>query len=165
MFLIFALITLIGAVALTFQRNLVVAGLCLVLSFMGVAGLFLLLANPVAAALQIIVYSGAIVVLVLFVIMLLNEHQEEPAVRARPLQRWLSVLVLLVLAGGVLRLVSGSKVLARLNAGAAAMSPDPTTLNNLGNALFRDHLLAFEVAGLLLLAAMVGAVALVKRDL
>jgi NADH-quinone oxidoreductase subunit J len=163
MFLIFALITLIGAVALTFQRNLVVAGLCLVLSFMGVAGLFLLLANPVAAALQIIVYSGAIVVLVLFVIMLLNEHQEEPAVRARPLQRWLSVLVLLVLAGGVLRLVSGSKVLARLNAGA--VSPDPTTLNNLGNALFRDHLLAFEVAGLLLLAAMVGAVALVKRDL
>jgi len=76
MFLTFALLTLLGAAALLFQRNLVVAGLCLVLSFMGVAGLFLLLANPVAAALQVIVYSGAIVVLVLFVIMLLNEHQE-----------------------------------------------------------------------------------------
>jgi len=162
MFLIFALITLIGAVALVFQRNLVVAGLCLVLSFMGVAGLFLMLANPVAAALQIIVYSGAIVVLLLFVIMLLNEHQEEPALKARPLQRWISVAVVLVLGAGVVKLVAGSPVLARLN-----LQPMPAamTLGSLGDALFRDHLLGFEVAGLLLLAAMVGAVALVKRDL
>ena len=162
MFLIFALITLVGAVALVLQRNLVVAGLCLVLSFMGVAGLFLMLANPVAAALQIIVYSGAIVVLLLFVIMLLNEHQEEPALKARPLQRWISVAVVLVLGAGVVKLVAGSPVLARLN-----LQPMPAamTLGSLGDALFRDHLLGFEVAGLLLLAAMVGAVALVKRDL
>ena len=166
MFLIFALITLTGAVALTFQRNLVVAGLCLVLSFMGVAGLFLLLANPVAAALQILVYSGAIVVLVLFVIMLLNEHREEPAVQARPMQRWLSLLVLLMLGAGAVRLVTRSRVLASLNgAGPAAMGLHAMNLNQLGDALFKDHLLAFEAAGLLLLAAMVGAVTLVKRDL
>ena len=162
MFLIFALITLVGAVALVFQRNLVVAGLCLVLSFMGVAGLFLLLANPVAAALQIIVYSGAIVVLLLFVIMLLNEHQEEAALKARPLQRWISAAVVLALGAGVVKLVAGSPVLRRLD---AAPMPAPMTLGALGNVLFSDHLLAFEVAGLLLLAAMVGAVALVKRDL
>ena len=162
MFLIFALITLAGAVALVFQRNLVVAGLCLVLSFMGVAGLFLLLANPVAAALQIIVYSGAIVVLLLFVIMLLNEHQEEAAARARPLQRWVSVALLLVLGAGALKLVAGSPLLRTLGRGAA---PGPMTLGALGDALFSGHLLGFEVAGLLLLAAMVGAVALVKRDL
>jgi NADH-quinone oxidoreductase subunit J len=161
MFLIFALITLAGAVALALQRNLVVAGLCLVLSFTGVAGLFLLLANPVAAALQIIVYSGAIVVLLLFVIMLLNEHQEEAAVKARPLQRWVSAAVLLALAAGVVKLVAASPVLRRLEASGAQVP----TLGSLGNALFSDHLLAFEVAGLLLLAAMVGAVALVKRDL
>lgn len=162
MFLIFALITLVGAVALVFQRNLVVAGLCLVLSFMGVSGLFLMLANPVAAALQIIVYSGAIVVLLLFVIMLLNEHQEEPALKARPLQRWISVAVVLVLGAGVVKLVAGSPVLARLS---RSPMPPAMTLGSLGNALFNDHLLGFEVAGLLLLAAMVGAVALVKRDL
>jgi NADH-quinone oxidoreductase subunit J len=162
MFLIFALITLVGAVALVFQRNLVVAGLCLVLSFMGVAGLFLLLANPVAAALQIIVYSGAIVVLLLFVIMLLNEHQEEAAVQARPLQRWVSVAVILALGAGVLKLVAGSPLLRRLD---AAPLPAVLTLGSLGDALFSEHLLAFEVAGLLLLAAMVSAVALVKRDL
>ena len=92
MFLTFALITLLGAAALTFQRNLVLAGLCLVLTFLGVAGLFLLLANPVAAALQIIVYSGAIVVLLLFVIMLLNSHQEEPPVRRHLPQRILAIL-------------------------------------------------------------------------
>jgi len=161
MFLCFALITLIGAVALTLQRNLVVAGLCLVLSFMGVAGLFLLLANPVAAALQIIVYSGAIVVLVLFVVMLLNQHQEEAPVRSRPLQRWISVLVLLALAAGAFRLVTRSPLLHSLD---HAPLP-PMTLNALGNVLFNDHLLAFEVIGLMLLAAMVGAVALVKRDL
>jgi NADH-quinone oxidoreductase subunit J len=162
MFLIFALITLAGAVALVFQRNLVVAGLCLVLSFMGVSGLFLLLANPVAAALQIIVYSGAIVVLLLFVVMLLNQHQEEAAARARPLQRWLSVAVLLVLGAGVVKLVAGSKLLKQLD---ASPMPPVMTLNTLGDALFGRHLLGFEVAGLLLLAAMVGAVALVKRDL
>jgi NADH-quinone oxidoreductase subunit J len=161
MFLTFALITLAGAVALVFQRNLVLAGLCLVLCFLGVAGLFLLLANPVAAALQIIVYSGAIVVLVLFVIMLLNEHQEEPAERARPLQRWLSVATLLVLGAGAFRLVSSSRILRTLDRAPAA----PMDLSGLGVALFKDHLVAFEAVGLLLLAAMVGAVALVKRDL
>jgi NADH-quinone oxidoreductase subunit J len=168
MFLIFALITLAGAVALVLQRNLVVAGLCLVLSFMGVAGLFLLLLNPVAAALQIIVYSGAIVVLLLFVIMLLNEHQEEAPVKARPLQRWVSVAVVLALGAGVLKLVAGSPVLRTLNSAAKSWPQAPPaviTLGGLGNALFSEHLLAFEVAGLLLLAAMVGAVALVKRDL
>jgi NADH-quinone oxidoreductase subunit J len=119
----------------------------------------------VAAALQIIVYSGAIVVLLLFVVMLLNEHQEEPAARSRPLQRWLSVAVILALGAGVVKLVTGSRVLRQLDANARSAMPAPMTLNKLGDALFSQHLLGFEVAGLLLLAAMVGAVALVKRDL
>ncbi len=161
MFLTFALITLAGAVALVFQRNLVLAGLCLVLCFLGVAGLFLLLANPVAAALQVIVYSGAIVVLVLFVIMLLNQHQEEPAERSRPLQRWLSAAVALALGAGAVKVVLGSKVLRQLD----RTPVPPMDLAGLGGALFKDHLVAFEAVGLLLLAAMVGAVALVKRDL
>jgi NADH-quinone oxidoreductase subunit J len=117
----------------------------------------------VAAALQIIVYSGAIVVLLLFVIMLLNEHQEEPAVTGRPLQRWVSVALLLALGAGAVRLVTASPLLRRL--GADTPLPAPVTLNRLGDALFSEHLLAFEMAGLLLLAAMVGAVALVKRNL
>jgi len=162
MFPIFALITLFGALSLAFQKNLVVAGLCLVLTFLGVSGLFLLLANPVAAALQVIVYSGAIVVLVLFVIMMLNAHEEEPAMAAHPIQRWGSVLAALVLAGGAVKVAFSSRFLATA---AATVQPPPMNLDTLGTALFTHHLVAFESVGLLLLAAMVGAVALVKRDL
>ena len=162
MFLVFSLITLLGALSLAFHKNLVVGGLSLVLSFFGVAGLFLLLANPVAAALQIIVYSGAIVVLVLFVIMLLNAHEEEPEQRKHSVQRWGSVAIALLLAGGVFKVVLGSPFLT----GAQAPPPvPPMNLEVLGNALFNHHLVAFEIVGLVLLASMVAAVALVKRDL
>jgi NADH:ubiquinone oxidoreductase subunit 6 (subunit J) len=162
MFAIFALITLFGALSVAFQKNLVVAGLCMVLTFFGVSGLYLLLANPVAAALQVIVYSGAIVVLVLFVIMLLSAHEEEPALRSRPIQRWGSAAVALALASGAVGVVLKSGFLARFKPVAVA---GPMNLNALGTELFRSHLAAFEVVGLLLLAAMVGAVALVKKDL
>lgn len=162
MFLTFALVTLVGALAMSRQKNLIVAGLCLVLSFIGMAGIFLLLSNPVAAALQIIVYSGAIVVLVLFVIMLLNAHEEEPAGKARPVQRWAGALATAVLGAGAFKLVAVSPALHPANV-------QPTipamTLGQLGSDLFHHHLLAFEAVGLLLLAAMVAAVLLVKRDL
>lgn len=161
MFLIFALITLVGALAMFRQKNLVVAGLCLVLTFIGVAGLFLLLSNPIAAALQIIVYSGAIVVLVLFVIMLLNAHEEEPADKSRAFQRWGSAAVVAVLGAGAFWLVAGSKALRPANVKPVI---EPMTLNALGANLFQQHVLAFEAIGLLLLAAMVAAVLLVKRD-
>jgi len=161
MFLTFALITLIGALAMFRQRNLIVAGLCLVLTFLGVAGLFLLLANPVAAALQIIVYSGAIVVLVLFVIMMLNAHEEEPEMKPHSLQRWGGALVVAILGAGAFKIVADSKLLRS----GGSMDVEPMTLNRLGTFLFQEHLLAFEVVGLLLLTAMAAAVMLVKREL
>jgi NADH-quinone oxidoreductase subunit J len=161
MFLIFALMTLLGALAMAFQKNLVVAGLCLVLAFFGVSGLFLLLGNPVAAALQVIVYSGAIVVLVLFVIMLLSAHEEEPARKARPIQDWGAAAAGILLALGALKVVLSSGLLRD----AKPAPVQAMNLDVLGTALFNNHLVAFEIVGLLLLAAMVGAVAVVKRDL
>ncbi len=162
MFLIFALITLLGALSVAFQKNLVVAGLCMVITFFGVAGLYLLLANPVAAALQIIVYSGAIVVLLLFVIMLLSAHEEEDAQSVHSVQRWGSVAAALALAAGVVKVVLSSGFLR-----GAASGPAPANMNleRVGTALFAEHLVAFEAVGLLLLAAMIGAVTLVKKDL
>ncbi len=161
MFLIFALLTLIGALAMFRQRNLIVAGLCLVLSFIGVAGLFLLLSNPVAAALQIIVYSGAIVVLVLFVIMLLNAHAEEPAGQRRPIQHWGGAVIAAALGAGAFMLTSRSSA---LNPQGVKPVIEPMNLHMVGSSLFQRHLVAFEAIGLLLLAAMVAAVMLVKRD-
>lgn len=164
MFLAFALITLLGALGMLLQKNIIVAGLFMVAAFFGVAGLFVLLANPVAAALQLIVYSGAIMVLVLFVIMMLNSHEEEPAGASHPVQRWLSVLLALALAAGGVKLVLASKGVQALAQRGAAMPP-AVTLQGVGASLFEGHLLGFEVAGLMLLAAMVGAVALTKRNL
>lgn len=163
MFAVFALITLLGAGAMVLQKNVIMAGLCMVLSFFGVAGLFLLLANPVAAALQLIVYSGAIMVLVLFVIMLLNSHEEEPAVQPRRFQRWIGVALCAVLGAGALRLVLKSPAAAAL--GAKAGEVKAMTLEQVGREIFTSHLLAFEAVGLLLLAAMVAAVALTKKEL
>jgi NADH-quinone oxidoreductase subunit J len=164
MFITFALITLLGAVGMLLQKNVIVAGLCMVATFFGVAGLFLLLANPVAAALQIIVYTGAIMVLVLFVIMMLNSHEEEAAQAAHPVQRWVSLLLVAALAVGAFRLVLASPGLKALGIQGAPL-PSAMTLQKVGYTLFADHLLGFEVAGLLLLAAMIGAVALTKRNL
>lgn len=164
MFLTFALITLLGALGMLAQKNVIVAGLCMVATFFGVAGLFVLLANPVAAALQIIVYSGAIMVLVLLVIMMLNSHEEEKAQVSRPVQRWLSVALVAGLVLGAVKLVTASGGVKALAGGGAAI-PQAMTLQKVGTALFADHLLGFEVAGLLLLAAMIGAVALTKRNL
>ena len=164
MFLTFALITLAGALGMLLQKNVIVAGLCMVATFFGVAGLFVLLANPVAAALQLIVYSGAIMVLVLFVIMMLNSHEEEPAQASRPVQRWLGVALVAVLAVGSVKLIQASGGVKALAASGQAV-PAAMTLEKVGASLFADQLLGFEVAGLLLLAAMIGAVALTKRDL
>jgi len=163
MFITFALITLLGALGMLLQKNVVVAGLCMVAAFFGVSGLFVLLANPVAAALQIIVYTGAIMVLVLFVIMMLNSHEEEAGV-ARPVQRWLSLALIAVLAVVAVKLVLASAGLNALAVKGAEM-PQAMTLQKVGTTLFADHLLGFEVAGLVLLAAMIGAVALTKRNL
>ena len=163
MFLAFALLTLGGALALGFQRSAVQAGLCMLLSFFGIAGLFLLLANPVAAALQIIVYSGAITILVLFVVMLLQSHREEPVTRPMYFQKALSTALVTIMAIVAVDLVAGSKILADLQ--EASPAPDNMTLQEVGKVLFSEHLVSLEAVGLLLLAAMIATVLLVKKDI
>jgi NADH-quinone oxidoreductase subunit J len=162
MFLAFAIIALGGALALLTQRSAIQAALCMMLSFLGIAGLFLLLSNPVAAALQVIIYGGAITILVLFVVMLLQSHKEEAPERRRPIHGALSVLLVLSLAAGAVRLVFGSETLAKIQ--GASSNSGTMTLHKLGEQLFSDHLVALEAVGLLLLAAMIAAVVLVKRE-
>ena len=163
MFLAFALLTLGGALALCFQRSAVQAGLCMFLSFFGMAGLYLLLANPVAAALQVIVYSGAITILVLFVVMLLHSHREEPPTRPMYVQKALSAILVTVMAIVAVHLVSKSRIVADLQ--EKSMMPEPVTLQRVGQDLFSQHLVSLEAVGLLLLAAMIASVLLVKKEL
>jgi NADH-quinone oxidoreductase subunit J len=135
--------------------------LSLVLTFFALAVLSILLAAPFIAALQVIVYAGAILVLFLFVVMLLNLTQEAQDEDTRPIQKVLG-LVSAVALGGLLLGVT-------LRAGAppvppaGGLIPANDEIPILGRLLFSDYLLAFEALSVLLLLASVGALVLSKR--
>jgi NADH-quinone oxidoreductase subunit J len=138
--------------------------LLLIASFGALSGLYVLLGAPFVAAIQIIIYAGAIMVLFLFVVMLLNVPLEAPApgrsrfTGAGP-RRFGAVLsaVLIIELAWALRELQGSP----LPAGSAAGS---TTVYALGLRLFRDYAFAFEATSVLILVAMVGAVVLARRE-
>jgi NADH:ubiquinone oxidoreductase subunit 6 (subunit J) len=94
--------------------------------------------------------------------MLLNAHEEEPPQQRRSIQRWGSALVVAVLGVGAFKLVATSPALHPSNVRPVI---EPMTLEQVGRYLFQQHLLAFEAIGLLLLASMVAAILLVKREL
>jgi NADH-quinone oxidoreductase subunit J len=140
--------------------------LLLIVSFAGLAGLYVLLDSPFTAVTQIIVYAGAIMVLFLFVVMLLNAPQEEVPSRStipimlggRPLR-----------VGAILGLVFLVEILwAVMKVPSKAMAPggaDVSSVRQIGIELFTTHAFAFEVTSVLILVAMIGAVALAKRHL
>jgi NADH-quinone oxidoreductase subunit J len=156
-----------SAIAIVFSLLMVVlkspikSVLSLVVTFFGLAILSVLLAAPFIAALQVIVYAGAILVLFLFVIMLLNLTQEAEEKDQRPIQKLLG-LVTVVALGGLLLGVT-------LRAGAppvppaGGLIPANDEIPILGRLLFSDYLLAFEALSVLLLLSAVGALVLSKR--
>jgi NADH-quinone oxidoreductase subunit J len=162
LFYLFSALTLVCAllvVANPFSRNPVTSAMFLVLAIGSLAGLFVLLHAFFLAAVQILVYAGAVMVLFLFVIMLLNLREEE----GRPMPKIALVLGLAVV--GVL----ASLILKTLDrAGALAASPAPKLeggTHDLGLLLFSQYLLPFEIVSLLLLVGMVGVIVLSKKNL
>ena len=145
------------------RKNAVSAAMWLVLMFFGLAGIYVLLEAYFVAAVQILVYAGAIMVLFLFVIMLLDLRTEELAHHAAPRLKPLGVLgALAFLATAV------TAVLSSHAAWPSAGHPAPAIVGNaaeIGEALFNRWLLAFEVTSFLLLGAILGAVLLTKRRL
>jgi NADH-quinone oxidoreductase subunit J len=148
------------AVLMVLQRSPLVSAIYLIANFFALAALYLLLRAQLLAVLQIVVYTGAIMVLVVFVIMLLNLG-DEARVRTRvALRTWITV----VLAGGFLAeiayaLFAGGTPAPGISPGAESLG----TVESMGGALFGQFLLPFEIASLLLLAAILGAVVLAKR--
>jgi len=151
-----------------FQKAPVRSVLSLVITFFGLAILSVLLAAPFIAMLQVIVYAGAILVLFLFVIMLLNLEHEATEKETRTIHRALSLVAVLGLGG----LITGAFLragppLVPFPPASAARIPAVGKLADeiplLGRLLFTDHLLAFEAISVLLLLAAVGALALSKR--
>jgi NADH-quinone oxidoreductase subunit J len=157
-----ALVAIVFAGLMVVGRDPVKSVLALVVAFFALAVTYVLLLAPFIAGLQVIVYAGAILVLFLFVLMLLNVGRERPDGAPRPIQMVLGSLAVLVFAGlllGMLR-ASGTRIPLLTDAVAPAGLADPTALARL---LFSDYLLHFEAVSVLLLAALVGAFVLARQ--
>lgn len=159
LFYAFALLALISALGMVLNlRNTVAAALCLVVTMVSLAGIYVLLEAHLVAAIQIMVYGGAIVVLFLFVVMLLNLRSDEFLPSRLRVVKFVGVLLGVVLLIETLRALRGF--------------PDPPPLpegfggyRQLGIALYTDYVLIVEVISLLLTAAIVGALILAKRKI
>jgi len=163
-FIVGALMILAGALGVIAWRNPVHSALSLVLTLFGIAVLFIEQGADFLAAVQIIVYAGAIVVLFLFVIMFLGVDKTEN-IRQEPLagQRFLAVLLVVVVVGSIIAL--GSE--AHWVGGAQSTVEKLGLYDNvtaLGRAVFTDYLFAFEATAALLIIAVVGAVVLARRS-
>ncbi len=159
-FYFLAFVAVLSALMVVFSRNPVYSVLYLVITFFSVGGHYLLLSAEFLFAVHIIVYAGAIMVLFLYVIMLMNLNNESEAPKKTPYQ------FAAVISGGLLMMVLVGAVRGAEQA-QVGLGADPTigTVKTLGNMLFNEFLLPFEVVSVLLLAAMVGAVMLGKNPL
>lgn len=159
-FLTLAVISVFTALLMVFSRNPVHSVLYLILTFFSIAGQYVLLNAQFLAVVHIIVYAGAIMVLFLFVLMLLNLNRDtEPQKSAA----WR--LVGAIGAGCLLVTLIGA-----LHGSIQIATPEQPDsqvglVQNLGKVLFTDFVVPFEIAGILFLAAMVGAVLVGKKDL
>lgn len=154
-------LAIVSALAMVVVKTPVKSVISLVLTFFSLAVLSILLAAPFIAAIQVIVYAGAILVLFLFVIMLLNLQQEAEDKDERPVQKWLGLAAVVALGGlllGVTLRAGAPPVPA-----AGGLIPAKDEIPILGRLLFSDYLLAFEALSVLLLLAAVGALVLSKR--
>ncbi|MBV9496254.1 MAG: NADH-quinone oxidoreductase subunit J [Acidobacteria bacterium] len=155
-FFFFAAVALIFALVVVLHRNPVIGALSLVASFFALAVMYVLLDAQFLAALQVIVYAGAIMVLFLFVIMLLNlQHQKEET--TRPVQQFLGF------AGGAAFVIGLVYYLLKYAAYALPASPFHTDARLIGIRLFEAYIFPFEMVSILLLAAIVGALVLSAR--
>lgn len=162
LFLILTVITLFSAIGVVTARNPIYSVLALIATFFCLSGHYILLNAQFLAAVNIIVYAGAIMVLFLFTIMFLNLRQDDEESKTN-LTKMASVVV-----GGML-MVMLITIFRAKSAQVPTFSPtafDPKTglVENLGNLLYNDYILPFELASVLFLVAMVGAVMLGKRE-
>jgi len=158
LFVIFGAIATGGAIMVVTRKHPMASALYLILTLFAVAALFVLRQAHFLAAIQVIVYAGAVVVLFVFVIMLINVPEDK-----LPVERVTGIRFLGVLVAGLLILESA--LVARRSGMAGTPAVDSGSVQAVGRALFTDYLLAFEITSVLLLAAMIGAITLAKRKI
>jgi NADH-quinone oxidoreductase subunit J len=158
-FFVLAVVAVAAGVGVVVQRNAVWSALFLLVNFCCLAGLYLLLNAQFVALVQVVIYAGAIVVLFLFVVMLLGMENAEETPDPRPYQRIAGVLLGLLLLAGV--------VWALIVSVAGSVQPLIRTDNvrEIGAAMLTDFAIPFELASIVLLVAIIGAVVLAKQRL
>jgi NADH-quinone oxidoreductase subunit J len=160
-----AIVVLAGAIGVIASRNPVHAALSLVATLFGVAVLFLQLQADLLAAVQVIVYAGAIVILFLFVIMLLGVDRSED-LSTEPIggQRPLAVVAGVgILGASLVALLAGAGAVTGRPGAIGAITEDAPNIEQVAEVLFTDYIAAFQITGILLTIAVVAAVVLVRR--
>ena len=166
-FWILAAVMVIASLLVVGQRNPMYSVLLLIGSFGALSGLYVLLGAPFVAAIQIIIYAGAIMVLFLFVVMLLNASTEDPVTgyHARLIggagPRRLGAVLSLGLA---IELYWALRNLQAAPLATGDQRPPPTSVYDIGLRLFQNYSFAFEATSVLILVAMVGAIILARRE-
>jgi NADH-quinone oxidoreductase subunit J len=156
-FLILAAIAVAGAVNLTLQRHPIHSALSLIVVMVSLAGEYLLLGAEFIAAVQIIVYGGAIMVLFIFVIMLLNAGEEERTNMSR-------LAKLMGIPLGIVFLIEMGYWVGRASWHISPSSAQLTSTRDLSTLLFREFAFPFELTSFLILIALLGALVLARRE-
>ena len=158
-FVVLAAIVVIGSLGVILLANIVYSAFLLGGVFMAVAGLYLLLNASFVAAAQVLVYVGAVNVLILFAIMLVNKKEDLKPIKSLQIRRLLSAGVCM---GLLILLIRVDLTTPWALPGPPAIGEEATL--RIGEHLFTDYLLPFELASVLLLMAMIGAIVLARRD-
>ena len=158
-FFVLAAMAVVGAISLIFQRHPIHSALSLIVVMVALAGLYLLMGAEFVAAVQIIVYGGAIMVLFVFVIMLLNAGVEERT-NVSKLAGTIGIPLAIALTGFLAAAVARSTDAVQ----AATQTGAPAPTKALANLLFQDFVYPFELTSFLILVAILGAIVLAQRE-
>ena len=158
LFYILSFIALIGALMVVASKNPVYSVLYLIVTFFAIAGHYVLLNAQFLAAVHVIVYAGAIMVLFLFVIMLLNLNADTEPHKSL----WLKFAA--AISGGLMLVVLIGMLKGAGSEAVSGAASNIGLIQNLGKVLYKDFMLPFEVSAILFLAAMVGTVMLGKKE-
>ena len=159
LFYVFAAIAVAGGLTVILQRRPIYSALALIVVMVSLAAIYLLLGAEFLAAIQVLVYAGAIMVVFVFVIMLLNAGKESPSTKS-VFARYLSLPAIAAFFGFVIYAVVTEFPRASLAVGGHLEG----NVHNVARLLFRDYVLPFEVTSLLILIAILGAVVLAKKE-
>ncbi|RJP72090.1 MAG: NADH-quinone oxidoreductase subunit J [Ignavibacteriales bacterium] len=162
LFILFALVAAVSSVVMITRPNPVISAIFLVLNFFALAGLYLLLNAQFISVAQVIVYAGAIMVLFLFVLMLLNMRTEEGLFTAKKKLKLFASGIALFVFIQITYLVFYTRPGGKISKNVE-LSIKAGTIEQIGRELYTNYILAFEAAGFLLLAATIGALVLAKK--